>query len=224
MKRASEVIAKELLSLSERAPSEDEIVARELERELEARAARGQAYSAAFLKALPEAIVHAPMATFERTRGNEQAYRLAMNLKPGESMLLHGSPGIGKTHLAVLAAHRLSRDHGARAHFWVWPELVARLRDWRNTDRAPSISSPDVLVVDDFDKGAVTEFVYERAYDILQRVMRNQTTIVTTNRDPARTAMRFGMGDRENTEAFVSRFRLFRSAGITGKDRRAPRA
>ena len=215
-------IVDRLREQAQHAPTEDEVLALEQQAALEARRARGQAYHQALARALPEpfrTMIHTPL---DPTPGNQEARRLAEAFTLGRSMFLHGPPGVGKTHLATRMLGRLTLEHGIKAHAWSWPDLLARLRDWRNSDRAPSIHEPDVLLIDDFDKGGGTEFVHERAYDVLQRVLARRSTIVTANRSPLDTAARLGLGDEENTAALVSRFRMFDTVLITGADRRRP--
>jgi len=202
------------------APTEEEVAARERADRDEARIARGNAYRDALEKVIPVGLRHAVRTPPDPYPGNRVAIALATGLQPGRSMFLHGPPGVGKTHLAVYTAARLVADHGLKAHVWEWPELLRRARDFRATERMPNIGEADVLVVDDFDKGAVTEFVYERAYEVLQRVLAGRTTIVTANRSPANTAIRFGLGDEENTAALISRFHAFDSAVVSGRDHR----
>jgi DNA replication protein DnaC len=162
-------------------------------------------------------------------------------------LLLTGSPGTGKTHLAVgVLAGRLdawltvfpapwreieSADGSNRVtsrpdlslRFVVVPSLLDELRraiNFRDSfDPLPGLVEADLVVLDDLGREKVTDWATERLYVLVnERYNRRRPTIVTTNYSPDELANR-------GYDALVSR--LVEGATVvrmTGKDHRSLQA
>ena len=74
-------------------------------------------------------------------------------LHAGESVILHGPVGVGKTHVAQALGH-LAIRHGAEVRFFKTSRVLAHLagghadRSWPR--RLAELVRPDVLILDDF--------------------------------------------------------------------------
>ena len=106
-------------------------------------------------------------------------------------LLLAGSVGVGKTHLAVAACHTLLH-RGRVVYFTTSAELLDTLRDAYNAEGEDGhyslierMKTVDVLAIDDFGKERRNEFAVERLSVIVHARHRSGlTTIVTTNLPP----------------------------------------
>jgi DNA replication protein DnaC len=105
-------------------------------------------------------------------------------LEAGESVILHGPVGVGKTMIAQALGHAACR-RGYSASFTKTSRLVADLagghadRSWEN--RLKVWSRPKVLILDDF---AMREFTPSQADDLYELVTErtNKSLIITANR------------------------------------------
>jgi DNA replication protein DnaC len=109
-------------------------------------------------------------------------------LHNGESILLHGPVGVGKTHVAQALGH-LAVRHGAEVRFYKTSRTLAHLagghadRSW--PQRLAELARPAVLVLDDF---AMREYTAQQADDlyelISERAQAGRSLITTSNRNP----------------------------------------
>lgn len=108
----------------------------------------------------------------------------------GKGLLLIGSSGLGKTHLAVALLKHLILERGATGIFWEHKELMEAIRatyesnvlgEERNILR--TVTQTDVLVLDDLGDMNPTEWSSDTTSYILNaRYNANLSTIITTNR------------------------------------------
>ncbi|MBI3913575.1 MAG: ATP-binding protein [Chloroflexi bacterium] len=149
-------------------------------------------------------MVHLSQLTFERFKADgvglsadkkktlreafERAQRFAE--EPRGWLLLKGSYGCGKTHLAAAIANaRLNR--GASALFIVVPDLLDHLRSTfapasavSYDERFESIRSTELLLLDDLGAQSPTTWANEKLYQLLNhRYNALLPTVITTNRE-----------------------------------------
>jgi DNA replication protein DnaC len=109
-------------------------------------------------------------------------------LHSGESVLLHGPVGVGKTHVAQALGH-LAIRHGAEVRFYKTSRVLAHLagghadRTWPR--RLAELTRPALLILDDF---AIREHTPQQADDlyelISERAQAGRSLITTSNRNP----------------------------------------
>jgi DNA replication protein DnaC len=109
-------------------------------------------------------------------------------LHNGESILLHGPVGVGKSHVAQALGH-LAIRHGAEVRFYKTSRALAHLagghadRTWPK--RLAELARPAVLILDDF---AMREYTAQQADDlyelISERAQAGRSLITTSNRNP----------------------------------------
>jgi DNA replication protein DnaC len=110
-------------------------------------------------------------------------------LHSGESVLLHGPVGVGKTHVAQALGHLAIRQ-GAEVRYHKTSRALAHLagghadRTW--PQRLTELTRPHVLILDDF---AMREYTAPQADDlyelISERATRGVSMILTSNRQPS---------------------------------------
>lgn len=105
-------------------------------------------------------------------------------------LYLHGGYGLGKTHLAVAALKYLCIENQWEPLLVKWSEYCSRIQQsWHNSDadseydlwrRAANVT---LLVLDDIDKRASSEWTLGKLYDLIDyRYVRQLPTIMTANR------------------------------------------
>jgi DNA replication protein DnaC len=107
----------------------------------------------------------------------------------GVGLMLVGSSGLGKTHLAVGILQALILEKRVEGLFFDYHELLKRIQhsyNAANTSTELDILAPifdtEVLVLDDLGATRPTEWVWDTVAHILNsRYGRNRTTIITTN-------------------------------------------
>jgi DNA replication protein DnaC len=108
-------------------------------------------------------------------------------LQSGESVILYGPVGVGKSHIAQALAHLAIRA-GAEARFLKTSRVLATLaggradRTWDK--RLAELTRPAVLVLDDF---AMRELTAPQADDLYELITERagKSLILTSNRAPA---------------------------------------
>jgi DNA replication protein DnaC len=107
----------------------------------------------------------------------------------GRGLLLTGSIGVGKTHLAVAILQALVLEKGARGLFCDYRELLKRIQESYNPMVATSelqilapIFNAEVLILDELGAQKPTDWVWDTVALILNtRYNDKRTTLITTN-------------------------------------------
>lgn len=108
-------------------------------------------------------------------------------------LLLTGSIGVGKTHLAVGILHSLIVEKGVRGLFCDYRELLKEIQHSYNPQAATTeleilrpVFEAEVLVLDELGASKPTEWVWDTVALVLNtRYNDKRTTIITTNYAPA---------------------------------------
>jgi DNA replication protein DnaC len=107
----------------------------------------------------------------------------------GHGLLLTGSIGVGKTHLAVGILHSLVVEKGVRGLFCDYRELLKEIQHSYNPQVLTTeleilrpVFEAEVLVLDELGAAKPTEWVWDTVAHILNtRYNDKRTTIITTN-------------------------------------------
>lgn len=199
---------------------------------------------------LPDRYRHASFDTFEldgRSTSVRMMAATAMKyceqypLDPSRGLLMSGTVGVGKTHLAISVIRKLTIDYGTRCYFTDFRELLNRLKDsfgGQQTTRKEilrPIYDADVVVLDELGAARVTDWTYEVAEEIINtRYNGAKATIFTTNlpntdsfeeetgsRYAARAAMTIeSLADRLGARMFSRLQEMCRPINVTGEDYR----
>ena len=136
------------------------------------------------------------------------------------SLLLMGSTGLGKTHLALAIAGRVARK-GCGVLYTTVQDLVARLEkerfrsDWEEDGEESfrdTLREADLLILDDLGVEFPSAFSTAAVNDLINaRLMENRPTIVTTNLDHEELRRRYS--ERLISRLKGSRYDSFRLVG-----------
>jgi len=107
----------------------------------------------------------------------------------GKGLLITGSIGVGKTHLAVGILLALIEERGAQALFYDYRELLKQIQHSYNPqvnstelDILKPVFDAEVLVLDELGAQKPTDWVWDTVALILNtRYNDKRTTIITTN-------------------------------------------
>lgn len=107
----------------------------------------------------------------------------------GTGLLLTGSIGVGKTHLAVGILQALVEERGASGLFYDYRELLKQVQNSYNPRVAATeleilapVFDAEVLVLDEIGASKPTDWVWDTVAHILNtRYNDRRTTIITTN-------------------------------------------
>jgi DNA replication protein DnaC len=107
----------------------------------------------------------------------------------GKGLLLIGSIGVGKTHLAVSVLRQLVMNRGVNGLFCDYRELLKSIQnsynpqvDTTELELLKPVFAAEVLVLDDLGAQKPNEWVWDTVALILNtRYNNRQTTIITTN-------------------------------------------
>jgi DNA replication protein DnaC len=147
--------------------------------------------------AIPERYEHCTLANFEHEGpfASLATARMAamqfVDKYPVEraGLLLIGTIGVGKTHLAVGIAKELMLSKGVSCLFYDYRELLKEIQNSYNTSVAATelqvlrpVFEAEVLVLDELGAVKPTEWVWDTVSHILNtRYNDKRTTIITTN-------------------------------------------
>ncbi len=107
----------------------------------------------------------------------------------GKGLLLTGSIGVGKTHLAVGMLQALISDRGAKGLFVDYRDLLKQVQNSYNKSVSATelevlapVFEAEVLVLDELGASKPTDWVWDTVAHILNtRYNDRRTTIITTN-------------------------------------------
>jgi DNA replication protein DnaC len=109
-------------------------------------------------------------------------------LHAGESIVLYGPVGVGKSHVAQGLGH-LAIRHGADVRFIKTSRVLADLagghadRTWPR--RLAELVRPDLLILDDFAMRELTATQADDLYELVsERAQAGRSLIITSNRSP----------------------------------------
>jgi DNA replication protein DnaC len=172
---------------------------------------RLQQQAARLLKraAIPKRYEHCTLDTFEPGYGQaDQSLAMAFNTArrfvseypvatEGRGLLLTGSMGVGKTHLAVGIVQALILEKGVRGLFCDYRELLKRIQESYNPLVATTelqilapVFEAEVLILDELGAQKPTDWVWDTVALILNtRYNDKRTTLITTNYPNAPAAL-----------------------------------
>jgi DNA replication protein DnaC len=155
----------------------------------------------------------------------------------GRGLLFIGSPGVGKTHLAVGVLQRLVRERGVKGLFCDYRELLKSIQNSYNPEVRTTelellqpIFAAEVLVLDDLGAQKPNDWVWDTVALILNtRYNDRQTTVITTNyndlqagagnlTDIDRAAREPSLGDRIGDRMLSRLAEMCIRVRMTGKD------
>lgn len=129
---------------------------------------------------------------FRQTELNNKAFFESLNFAGGEAsykiLVLYGSAGNGKTHLAYSALREFA-ERGLLAKFVTFQELIgqakAAFRDSGGQQVIDSYKTAEVLVLDDVGAEPMTDWTESVLEEIVNyRYGHELVTLLTTNEDP----------------------------------------
>jgi DNA replication protein DnaC len=182
-----------------------------------------------FLRDLPAHYRGYAFQGLEVTPANKAAISAAKALELGKFLYLHGSPGNGKTRLAVAAARRLiSNRH--RAKYANCATLKDQfLKAFKTRTDLPDFEAPDILILDDLDKLNPAPWIFELLFGIVDARWSNQkTTIFTAQHSAGFVAKHHALlefegkstPDSANANALLSRMASGAVVEVGGTDHR----
>jgi DNA replication protein DnaC len=147
---------------------------------------------------IPERFTDRTLDTYKATNQGQQHHLgfckdYAANFKQrsatGQSIIMVGLPGTGKTHLAVGIALHIMREFRATALFYTVQRVVRRVKDtWsRGSEESESqaikiFTSPDLLILDEVGIQFGSETEKQILFDILNdRYEKRKPTIIISN-------------------------------------------
>lgn len=129
----------------------------------------------------------------------ESAHRFIAHLASGKeprgyNLLVFGSKGLGKTHLAAAIALEAGR-HGLTSIYCEESKFLGRMKAYFQSDRLAELSEMeilesadecDLLILDDIGKARQTDWSREALWSVFNgRYNERRSSVITTNRTPA---------------------------------------
>jgi len=114
----------------------------------------------------------------------------------GRGLMLYGTVGTGKTHLAAAIGNRVVYEYGYDVYFMPFTELLTTLKNNMNNkdfikDFLRRLNKADLLIMDDLGKEKYTEWAAEQLFSLLDNRYRDcKPVIITTNYTPQQLAKR----------------------------------
>jgi len=149
---------------------------------------------------IPRRYEHCALDNYDVLRGADRslgaAHRSAQKFvesyplgNQGSGLLLTGSIGVGKTHLAVGILRALVMERGATGLFYDYRELLKQVQNSYNKQVSATeleilapVFDAEVLVLDELGASKPTDWVWDTVAHILNtRYNDKRTTIITTN-------------------------------------------
>ncbi|HLH35606.1 MAG TPA: ATP-binding protein [Alloacidobacterium sp.] len=149
---------------------------------------------------IPKRYEHCILESFELSRDTHDSLRAARMMAEkfvmayplntdGRGLLLTGSIGVGKTHLAVGILQALILEKGVHGLFCDYRELLKEIQNSYNPQVATTeleilkpVFDAEVLILDELGAAKPTDWVWDTVAHILNtRYNDKRTTIITTN-------------------------------------------
>jgi DNA replication protein DnaC len=163
-------------------------------------------------------------ATFDSYTGDSGALKVCRDwaeiCEEGTGLVLCGSYGVGKTHLAVACMRKVMELYGVTIYFNTFAGMLHELKSAYGKPEAYSramakYKQVDLLVIDDLGKENMTEWGREILFNVIDERYRNmKSLIITTNLMPT------DLG-KHIDEAIMSRLgQMCKFVKVTGDDYR----
>ena len=149
---------------------------------------------------IPKRYEHCTLESFECLRGIDKSLKSALVVAQGfvrgypvetqgKGLLLTGSIGVGKTHLAVGILQELIKGRGVAGLFCDYRDLLKQVQNSYNNSVAETelevlrpVFDAEVLVLDELGAAKPSDWVWDTVAHILNTRYNDQrTTIITTN-------------------------------------------
>lgn len=138
-------------------------------------------------------------ASFSKS-GFEKAYDAAVKYadgfadNQGEGLILTGTVGTGKTHLAAAITNHIIKTFNIPVMFITSIELFGLLRDFdSHAETLREIKSAPLLVIDDLGKEKITDWNREKLFEIINARYENfLPVVITTNCVPQELETKLG--------------------------------
>jgi len=159
------------------------------------------------------------------------AKRFAYSFDPedGKGITFIGTPGVGKTHLAVATLKAIYEVKKVRGIFFDTKDLIYRLRrsmeEGKDIKFLNAILNVPLLVLDDLGSERLSDWQRELiSYIITHRYNNLKSTIITTNfkldREESNTKISYDLGTRLGENVVSKIYEMNEILIIKGEDRR----